>query len=316
MSAPSQAESNAPQPAHPGEKTGFRQNLKNMAKSGGRRLLQDVEHMFEKRGLSTLKYLSTTEVHTYAFSVAANFILAFFPFMVLLMTLTHYIFHSPAMTNVVKELLRDFLPTGQEFIVRNIDAMVNARRGVQLASLVMLLITSSGVFLPLEVALNRVWGIAKNRSYLGNQLISVFLACIVGLLALFSVGATAGMQTPLNALFSNDGSAAARMASFVIMKVFGVVASMGLFFFIYWLLPNGKIPARAVLPVAITAGVVWELSKYLYIYLLPWLDFKDVYGPFAISVTLMFWAYISGMLLLAGAHLSAVPENGGPADPV
>jgi len=30
-----------------------------------------------------------------------------------------------------------------------------------------------------------------------------------------------------------------------------------------------------------------------------------VYGPFAISVSLMFWAFLSGMLLLTGAHLSA-----------
>jgi uncharacterized BrkB/YihY/UPF0761 family membrane protein len=35
------------------------------------------------------------------------------------------------------------------------------------------------------------------------------------------------------------------------------------------------------------------------------LDFKEVYGPFAISVSLMFWAFISGLLLLGGAHLSA-----------
>ena len=39
--------------------------------------------------------------------------------------------------------------------------------------------------------------------------------------------------------------------------------------------------------------------------MLPWLDFQEVYGPFAISVTLMIWAYLSGMLLLGGAHLSA-----------
>ena len=32
-----------------------------------------------RNGMSTLKYLGTTEVHTYAFSVAANAILSFFP---------------------------------------------------------------------------------------------------------------------------------------------------------------------------------------------------------------------------------------------
>jgi membrane protein/epoxyqueuosine reductase len=30
-----------------------------------------------------------------------------------------------------------------------------------------------------------------------------------------------------------------------------------------------------------------------------------MYGPFSISVTLIFWAFLSGLLLLGGAHLSA-----------
>jgi membrane protein len=59
------------------------------------------------------------------------------------------------------------------------------------------------------------------------------------------------------------------------------------------------------LPAAVTMGLFWEFAKYLYILALPWLDFKEVYGPFAISVTLIIWAFLSSMLLLAGAHLSA-----------
>jgi uncharacterized BrkB/YihY/UPF0761 family membrane protein len=48
-----------------------------------------------------------------------------------------------------------------------------------------------------------------------------------------------------------------------------------------------------------------EILKYCYILALPRLDFQEVYGPFALSASLMFWAFLSGMLLLAGAHLSA-----------
>jgi uncharacterized BrkB/YihY/UPF0761 family membrane protein len=38
---------------------------------------------------------------------------------------------------------------------------------------------------------------------------------------------------------------------------------------------------------------------------LPRLDFQAVYGPFYVSVGLMIWAFLSGLLLLAGAHFSA-----------
>ena len=67
---------------------------------------------------------------------------------------------------------------------------------------------------------------------------------------------------------------------------------------IYWLLPNGKVPARAVLPAAIIMGLLSEALKYAYILALPWLNFQEVYGPFALSVSMMFWAFLSGLLLL------------------
>jgi uncharacterized BrkB/YihY/UPF0761 family membrane protein len=38
---------------------------------------------------------------------------------------------------------------------------------------------------------------------------------------------------------------------------------------------------------------------------LKFLNFEEAYGPFSISVTLIFWAFVSGLLLLGGAHLSA-----------
>ena len=133
-----------------------------------------------------------TEVHTFAFSVAANAILSFFPFVMLLMLLIRRVFHSRVMYEVVVELLRDYLPAGQEFVIRNLTAMVNARQRVQVLSLVILLATSTGVFLPLEVALNRIWRFSNNRSYLGNQLISLALAFACGGLALLSIALTAG----------------------------------------------------------------------------------------------------------------------------
>ncbi len=267
--------------------------------------------VWHERGLEALRYLTRTEVHTYAFSVAANAILSFFPALVLLMTITRRLLHSRAMSDVIVQLLRDFLPTGQDFIVRNLSAIVDARKGAQIMSLLILLVTSTGIFLPLEVALNQVWGVKKNRSYLKNQLVSTALAFAVVILAMTSVALTAGNQALLAIAFrSSAENIFIRSSGFLVMKLFAIVASIAIFFLIYWILPNAKIPARAVLPSAIATGLLWEAAKYLYVFALPFLDFKEVYGPFALSVALMFWAFLSGLLLLAGAHLSAsAPET-------
>jgi membrane protein len=254
---------------------------------------------------STVKYLLRTDVHTFAFSVAANSILSFFPFVVLLMTLIRRVFHSRVMSDVVVELLRDYLPAGQEFMIRNLNAMVNSRHRVQVFSLIILLVTSSGVFMPLEVALNRIWRFPNNRSYFGNQLISLGLAFGCGVLALLSVAMTAGNVALLEFLLRGHGSGFIRLVGFVMMKLFAIAASIAIFFLIYWVLPNGKVPARAVLPTAIIMGLLSEALKYGYILALPWLNFGEVYGPFSLSVSMMFWAFLTGMLLLAGANLSA-----------
>jgi membrane protein len=255
--------------------------------------------------LSTIKYLTRTDVHTFAFSVAANSILSFFPFVVLMMTLIRRVFHSRAMYEVVVQLLRDSLPAGQDFVIRNLNSMVNSRQRVQLASVVILLITSSGIFLPLEVALNAIWRFDKNRSYLGNQIVSFGLAFACGALALLSIGITAGPVAFLEWLLRGHSTGFVRVVGFLVMKVFAIAASIMIFFLIYWVLPHGRVPARAVLPVSIIMGLLSEALKYAYILALPWLNFQEVYGPFALSVTMMFWAFLSGLLLLAGAHLSA-----------
>jgi YihY family inner membrane protein len=271
-----------------------RQRTERSAPRGSRSLL-----------VSTLKYLLRTEVHTFAFSVAANSILSFFPFVVLLMTLIRRVFHSRVMYDVVLELLRDYLPAGQDFVIRNLNSMVNSRQRVQVMSLIILLVTSSGVFLPLEVALNRIWRFERNRSYLGNQIVSLALAFACGVLALLSIALTAGPVAFMEFLLRGYGTGFVRVVGFLMMKLFAIAASIAIFFLIYWLLPNGKVPARAVLPAAIIMGLLSEALKYAYILALPWLNFQEVYGPFALSVSMMFWAFLSGLLLLAGANLSA-----------
>lgn len=256
--------------------------------------------------VALFKYMIQTQVHTYAFSVAANVILSLFPFIVLLLTLSRRVFHSRSMEQVVGEMISTFLPSNQAFVMRNMQLLAHPHHGVQMFSIVMLLISSTGVFLPLEVALNNVWGVRKNRSYLHNQIVSLGLAFSVGALAMASVAITAAQKQVLTYIFfGHTDNIVFQVLDGGMMRILAVIASILLFFLIYWVLPNRKVPALAVLPTAIVIGLLWELAKYLYVLALPRLDFASVYGPFQVSVGLMVWAFLSGLLLLAGAHFSA-----------
>jgi len=255
------------------------------------------------------RYMTKTEVHTYAFSVAAQTILSLFPFIVLLLTLAQRVFHSPRMVNMVVQMMTNFLPNNQDFVMRNMRILAAAHAQTEIFSVVMLLITTTGVFLPLEVALNSVWGVTKNRNYVHNQIVALALAAGVCVLAMASIGLSAAQVSVLEFVFR--GHTQNFFFTFIgdsFLLICAGLASIGLFFLIYWGLPNRKIPALAVLPTAIVMGVLWEIAKYLYILTLPHLDLRSVYGPFEVSVGLILWAFLSGMLLLAGAYVSATRE--------
>lgn len=256
--------------------------------------------------VSLARYLSQSEVHTYAFSVAANAILSLFPFILMMWTIERRVFHSPAMEGVLADMLRYFLPAHQDFVVKNMGILAQARRKVQIISMVTLFISTTGVFLPLEVALNRVWGVTKHRSYLMNQLISLGLAFSVGLLALFSIAFTAAQNRLLSYLFfGKTQSLVFGLLAHAVLQLSAAIFSIGAFFLIYWVLPNRTLPVAAVLPTAIVTGLLSELVKTVYVLALPWLDLEKVYGPFSVSVSLMIWAFLTGLILLAGAHMSA-----------
>lgn len=260
----------------------------------------------EPQLVALARYLSRTSVHTYAFSVAANVIFSLFPFVLLMLTIAHRVLHSRQMVNVIRVMLRALLPTGQDFVARNMVYLAYSQKRVAAVSIFMLLVSSTGVFLPLEVALNQVWGVRENRSYVRNQLISLGLAFLVGLLALLSIAVSASHESLLKMLFfGHTGSPAFHFIEHAALKIVGVTASILIFFLIYWILPNRRVPAMSVLPAAVVTGLLWEAAKMAYIAVLPWLDLGSVYGPFSISVGLMLWAYLSGLILLAGAHFSA-----------
>jgi len=254
-------------------------------------------------------YLLQTEVHTYAFSVAACGLLSLFPFIVVMYTLAGHVFHSSEMWQVISEMIRFFLPTthsDQEFIVKNMGLVASEHHHIALISMVTLFISCTGIFLPLEVALNQVWGVTKSRSYLMNQAVSIGLAILMIFFATAVAVLGATQQSVITFLFlGHTDNLLFRILTMSLLEVTTALASIAMFFFTYWLLPNYRIPFRAVFPTAVVTGLLWESCKFLYLVALPHLDLRSAYGPFATSVGLMMWAYVSGLLLLGGAHYSA-----------
>jgi membrane protein len=272
---------------------------------------------WRKSGTALIAYLLDSEVHTFAFSVAANAILSFVPFVILLYTLALRVFHSDAMVKVVNDMVNYFLPTvtkQQDWLANSLDAAAAAssRHGVQAFSLVMILISCTGIFLPLEVALNQAWGVSKSRNYLLNQTIAFGLALVMVALGVGSMFVNVSVDKVLAVALVHDSSNwffkvlnySYGALSYVWLALSTGIASILFFFSVYYILPNRKVPWRPVLRTSIVTGLVWLVSRFIFVAVLPHLDLQALYGPFYVSVGLLFWAYVSGLILFAGAQFS------------
>jgi YihY family inner membrane protein len=267
---------------------------------------------WKRDGKVLLHYLLDSEVHTFAFSVAANAILSFIPFIVMLYTIAQSVFHSAAMAAVIGDMVKYVLPLSpkdQDFITRNL-AFAAARQSVRVFSLFMILVSCTGIFLPLEVALNRSWGVTKSRNYLMNQLLSLGLALWMLILGMLSIFLNTGERFLVTMMFfGHTDNFLFRLISGSWLAISTAIAGILLFFSIYWILPNRKLPAWPVLRVSVVTGLLWAAVKYGFVALLPRLDLRDLYGPFSVSVGLLLWAYVSGLLLFAGAQFSAMRHS-------
>jgi len=268
---------------------------------------QSKWYRWRKDGTALVNYLLDSEVHTFAFSVAANAILSFLPFVVRRYTLSLKVFRSASMAASVTEVAKYFIPCpadDPEFVVRLLKRAAE-HQSVQAFSIIMILVACTGIFLPLEVALNQAWGVVKSRNYLSNQVVAFGLAILMVILGVTAIVVNAIATTMLtDVFFSHVDNVFFKTLDWLVLAVSTGVACIVFLFAIYWLLPNRKVPWRPVMKTATITGVIWLVAKFFFVALLPHLHLGDLYGGFQVSVGLIFWAYTSGLILFAGAQFS------------
>jgi YihY family inner membrane protein len=261
----------------------------------------------------TAHYLAETEAHVYALAIAACVLLAFFPFLTVMISLCRDVLHWPAAVQAIQLAVKDlFAGKAGEFIDYNIGfPWYVPKLGV--TSIFLLLFTANGIFEPLEVALNRAWGVTVNRSYLKNQAISLGLIVACGALALLSL-----MLTALGGEFlSHAPGSLAGVGAFLqrlFFKLAAIPVSMFALFLVYWLLPNRKVDPGRVAPVAVVVGLILEGLKYLNMLFTNVIHEKldREYKMFEYSVTILLWSFVAALVVLAGAHWTARRDTADP----
>jgi YihY family inner membrane protein len=237
-------------------------------------------------------------------------LMALFPALLLMLAISNRI---TAATELLSHAVEVY-PGSGKFLRETISSMSGVGTGVIITCAIVTIWAGSWVFAVIERALNRIWG-ATSRTFWHGRALTIGMIGIVGVLLAFSVLVTslvvglrdmAGRLSPRQVahypLLLSAGSAFWQgifaIASFLITVILFVV--------VYRFMPKAEVTLRDTLPGAIIGGLLWEIAKYVFAWALSYFHYDQIYGSVGAVVAVLTWSYVSSLILLFGAQLTAV----------
>jgi YihY family inner membrane protein len=244
---------------------------------------------------------------TVSASIAYYSLLALFPLLLLLLGVSGIFIRRYELSGRLALVLGHYLPVKEDFIMRELVGISRAYGKVSILSFLLLLWSSSGVFLPLERALNRAWDVEQRRSWWRRRLLALEMAGIFGFLALLSTFLVGTRKYTHAWLSTWVASSVLPLVEFFYRGIF-VAATFGItlcmFLVIFERLPNRPMSLRQAFPGALLTALFWQAARSLFTHLLPLFNYRQVYGSIGVVVALMTWVYISSAVMLFGAQVS------------
>ena len=240
-------------------------------------------------------------------SIAYYSLLALFPMLLLLLGVSGIFIRRYELSGRLALVLGNYLPVKTDFILTNLVSISRAYGRVSMLSFLLLLWASSGVFLPLEQALNRAWEVDKRRSWWRRRLLALEMAGIFGFLALLStflVGTRKYSHAWLRTWVASSLLPPVELLYRGIFMLATFAITLCMFLVIFERLPNRPMSLRQALPGALLTALFWQVARGVFMRLLPFFNYRQVYGSIGVVVALMMWVYISSVVMLFGAQVS------------
>ncbi len=178
------------------------------------------------------------------------------------------------------------------------------------------------VFETIERAVNMIYRVEETRGFLRRYLVGFFMMVISGTFVLLSfllsplLAAIWSLVRSLLDFFEVSIPYASTIHETLtpIWRYLEVpvpfLLMLVVFLLIYLVAPVRAAPLSSVLLGAITAALLWLLTKEIYSYfLLHYAKYDELYGPLGAVIGLILWIYYTAVILLFGAEVAYVHER-------
>lgn len=253
------------------------------------------------------------EITVYAAQASFFIVIAFFPFIMLLLTLIQFIpaINKSDLLSIMVRIMPNMLDS---LVVGIVDDLYVKSPGtiLSITALVALWSAAHGM-MGIERGLNRIYGTIEKRNYVVRRLVCSFytlifmIVCIVSLVLL--VFGTS-IQNMFVRLFPLLGSITRHLISFrsLLAMLLFFICFVGL----YTIVPKKKQTPRNQFAGAAFSTVCWLLFSYAFsLYFTNFSNFSYMYGSLTAIVLLMLWLYFCICILFIGAEINCFLETCG-----
>jgi membrane protein len=244
---------------------------------------------------------------TFASSIAYYSLLSLFPFFLLALSILASVTSADTDRASVLAFVLRYFPRQFDFVRTQLDAMQQAgvQRGV--LSSVLTVWAAMGVFGAVTSAVNHAWGVEKQPSYLKHKLISFIMLVAASLLLLVGLLMVSAINVAEARWFA---VVIARTPGLLVLQGYALKSASTVIFIllvglVFYFVPNAAVRFRDVWVGAVLTGVLWRGALAGFSWYVRDMSRFNVHGSIAAVVVFLVWIYISAVILLFGAQVTA-----------
>ncbi|WP_426106264.1 YihY family inner membrane protein [Massilia sp. TSP1-1-2] len=229
--------------------------------------------------------------------------LALVPLLTIILAIftTFPIFHN-FRTALEAYFVQTMMPRGiSETVIGSLTTFASKAKGLSAVGAVMLFFTSASMMGMIERAFNQIWKVRRVRP-IGQRVVIYWALVTLGPL-LFGLSITATSQLFL-------ATTGLTQVSPFVTSLFYTIVSVGLtggaYTLLYMLVPNKFVDWRDAMWGGLVAAVAFEVAKRLFaMFIRQFPSYAVIYGALAALPLFLTWIYLSWMITLVGALLTA-----------
>jgi membrane protein len=255
---------------------------------------------------TTWREAAKTNIANRAAELAFWFLLGFFPMLLSVVSMVSTLSSASDSQTILMKYVGEVLPSAASNLVQQVLAQT-ASSGRAWFALLFALWSSSSATAGLIDTLNEIYGVKESRPWWQCRLIAVVLALAMGVLLTAALMIVVYGPILLHVLNVSSTLFVLKIAQWPAAAFLLILALLGLYRFA----PNIRQQRlKWLLPGSVFAAVVWMVASILFkVYVRHFSHFGLLYGSLGTLIILMFWFYLSGIVILAGGEINAILED-------